>query len=291
MSTNRTDASYTMNLQHHLSAQSTIAIRVAAIAAVTLMTGCAGPSGTTPNPNDPWEGSNRAIYQFNDEFDKGIMRPVSELYAFVVPQPVRTCIHNMFMNLGEIWGAINSSLQGRHEDAINTWGRFMLNSTLGVAGCIDVASANGAKRIPNDFGVTLGVWGLSPGPYVVLPFIGASSVRDTVGTAANFTFNQIDVIGSIPDVAWRNSIYGVEVVSRREALLDVSKTVDRTALDPYSFIRDAYLQRRNAQVLGEQSLAQTLPNYDDDETVDAAEKTLKMDQPISSNKEPKKESK
>ena len=263
-----------MNPKTDLSRRSTRLKRLTGIAAVALVTGCAAPAGTPPNPTDPWEGSNRVIYQFNDEFDKGILRPVSELYAFVTPQPVRTCIHNMFMNLGEIWSAINSSLQGRHEDAINTWGRFMLNTTLGIGGCIDVASANGAKRIPNDFGVTLGVWGVSPGPYVVLPFLGASSARDAVGTAANITFNQIDVIGSIPDVAWRNSIYGVELVSRREALLDVSKTVDRTALDPYSFIRDAYLQLRKAQVLGEKALVQTLPSYEDDEAVEEDDKAL-----------------
>lgn len=276
-----------MNPNTHLFARSRTLTRFAGIAAVALLTGCAGPAGINPNPNDPWEGSNRAIYQFNDEFDKGILRPVSELYAFVTPQPVRTCIHNMFMNLGEIWSAINSSLQGRHEDAINTWGRFMLNTTLGVGGCIDVASANGAKRIPNDFGVTLGVWGIGPGPYVVLPFIGASSVRDTVGTAANFTFNQIDIVGSIPDVGWRNSIYGVEVVSRRESLLDVSKTVDRTALDPYSFIRDAYQQRRNAQVLGEKALVQTLPSYEDDEAVEEDKKALGMNASKNTSKETK----
>ena len=287
MSIKQTDASYAMNPHSSTDKRSCAIARLAGIAAVALVTGCAGPAGTIPNPNDPWEGSNRAIYQFNDEFDKGILRPVSELYAFVMPQPVRTCIHNMFMNLGEIWSAINSTLQGRHEDAINTWGRFMLNTTLGVGGCIDVASANGAKRIPNDFGVTLGVWGLSPGRYVVLPFLGASSVRDTVGTAANFTFNQIDVIGSISDVAWRNSIYGVEVVSRREALLDVSKTVDRTALDPYSFIRDAYLQRRNAQVQGNTALVQTLPNYDDDEAVEEDKKALGMESPKQTSKESK----
>ena len=112
-------------------------------------------------------------------------------------------------------------------------------------------------------------------------------MRDTIGTAANVTFNQIDVIGSIPDVAWRNSIYGVEVVSRREALLDVSKTVDRTALDPYSFIRDAYLQRRNAQVLGEKALVQTLPNYDDDEAVEQDKKALGMDSSKNTSKESK----
>lgn len=263
-----------MNPHTHFFTRSGMLKRFTGIVVAAMVTGCAGPAGTTVNPNDPWEGSNRAIYEFNDEFDKGILRPVSELYAFVTPQPVRTCIHNMFMNLGEIWSAINSTLQGRHEDAINTWGRFMLNTTLGVGGCIDVASANGAKRIPNDFGVTLGVWGVGSGPYVVLPFIGASSVRDTVGTAANFTFNQIDIVGSIHDVGWRNSIYGVEVVSRREALLDVSKTVDRTALDPYSFIRDAYLQRRKAQVLGEKALVQALPSYEDDEAVEADKKVL-----------------
>jgi phospholipid-binding lipoprotein MlaA len=144
---------------------------------------------------------------------------------------------------------------------------------MGLGGCIDVASMNGQPRIANDFGITLGVWGLPQGPYLVLPIIGSSSVRDGAGDVVNLAGNQLDTIGMIRNVPLRNSIWGLEFVVRREALLTVSKTVDSTALDPYSFIRDAYLQRREAQVLGEAD-AQALPDYEDYEDVQADEKAL-----------------
>lgn len=239
---------------------------------VAVLTGCASTKGPE-NPADPWEGMNRNVYAFNDVVDKTILSPVAQLYAFVTPRPVRTCIRNMYMNIGEIWSAINSALQQRHVDAINTMGRFMMNTTLGVGGCIDVASMNGQPRIENDFGVTLGVWGVPQGPYLVLPILGASSVRDGVGSGVDLVGNQIDTIGMISNVPLRNSLWGLEVVVRREALLEVRETIDRTALDPYSFIRDAYLQRRAAQVKGE-AAAQELPDYEDYEDVQADEKAL-----------------
>lgn len=239
---------------------------------VVVLTGCASTKGPE-NPADPWEGMNRSVYTFNDVVDKTILSPIAQLYAFVTPRPVRTCIHNMYMNIGEIWSAINSSLQQRHVDAINTMGRFMMNTTLGVGGCIDVASMNGQPRIENDFGVTLGVWGVPQGPYLVLPILGSSSVRDGVGSGVDLVGNQLDTIGMISNVPLRNSLWGLEVVVRREALLEVRETIDRTALDPYSFIRDAYLQRRAAQVKGEAG-AQQLPDYEDYEDVEADDKAL-----------------
>jgi phospholipid-binding lipoprotein MlaA len=242
------------------------------IMSLVVLSGCAATSGP-PNEADPWEGMNRGTYAFNDAVDRAVFRPVAELYAFVTPRPVRTCIRNMFLNIGEIWSGINSALQQRQFDAINTFGRFMFNTTMGIGGCIDVASMNGQPRIPNDFGVTLGVWGIPQGPYLVLPIVGSSSVRDGFGEIVNFAGNQLDTIGMIPNVPVRNSLWGLEVVVRREALLQVSETVDRTALDPYSFIRDAYLQRRTALVSG-QSDAQSLPDYEDYEKVDADEKAL-----------------
>lgn len=246
--------------------------RMLLIASVAALGGCASTQGPA-DPVDPWENMNRGVYAFNDELDRGLFRPVAELYAFVTPRPVRTCIRNAYLNIGEIWSAINSSLQQRHFDAINTMGRFMFNTTMGLGGCIDVASMNGLPRNPNDFGVTLGVWGVPQGPYLVLPIIGASSVRDGAGDVVNLVGNQLDTIGMIRNVPLRNSLWGLDFVVRREALLTVSKTVDSTALDPYSFIRDAYLQRREAQVLGEAG-AQALPDYEDDEDVEADEKAL-----------------
>lgn len=250
--------------------------RMLAIAATGLLVGCAGTT-VPPNPEDPWEGMNRGTYAFNDAIDRAVFRPVAELYAFVTPRPVRTCIRNVYLNIGEIWSMINSNLQQRHVDAINTTGRFLLNTTMGFGGCIDVASTRGQPRIQNDFGVTLGVWGVPQGPYLVLPFLGASTVRDGVGTGVDFVGNQLDTIGLIPNVRLRNSLWGLEVVVRREALLTVSKTVDSTALDPYSFVRDAYLQQRQALVSGQED-AQELPDYEDYGDVEADEKALGIEQ-------------
>lgn len=239
-----------------------------------ILSGCATQSVTTPIAADPWESSNRAVFEFNDTIDRAVLKPVARAYAYITPQPVRSCINNVFLNIGDIWAGVNSSLQGRHLDAINTFGRVMLNTTLGVGGCFDLASTTGAKRIPNDFGVTLGVWGISSGPYIVLPIIGASTLRDGSGMLVDAYVNQFGYGQQVHDIAVRNSIYGLEVVQRREALLAVSDTVDRTALDRYSFIRDAYLKRRSVQVNGPLTDAESLPSYEDVEAAPADRKAL-----------------
>ncbi|OZI36902.1 hypothetical protein CAL29_00180 [Bordetella genomosp. 10] len=237
-------------------------LRGASLAAAGLtLAGCA--SVQHPDPRDPWEGFNRGVYSFNDAVDRNFLRPISVGYTYVTPQPVRTCVHNMFNNVADVWAAANSMLQGRGLDAINTVGRFLFNTTLGVGGCIDVATANGQPRIPNDFGTTLGVWGFPQGPYLVLPLWGSSSVRDGVGLAGDFVGNSYTSVGAIDNVRVRNSLYGLQIVDRRASLLDATDMVDRIALDPYSFVRDAYLQRRNAMVLGQKGRDE-LPDYDDD---------------------------
>ncbi len=242
--------------------------------AVMLLAGCATKTLGPANPQDPWESSNRSVYEFNDAVDRALFKPVAEAYAFITPQPVRSCINNIFLNLGEVWSFINSSIQGRHEDALNTMGRFLLNSTMGIGGCFDLASMNGAKRISNDFGVTLGVWGVSSGPYMVLPILGGTTLRDGTGKIPDLYFNQYGYGQMVHNVDVRNSIYGFEIVERREALLDVTNMVDKTAPDPYSFIRDAYLKKRAAQIRGTKGEAETLPNYEDFEDVPADEKAL-----------------
>jgi phospholipid-binding lipoprotein MlaA len=241
--------------------------RIFAVTAAGLtLAGCAVQH---PDPRDPWEGFNRGVYTFNDKVDRAVLRPIAVGYTTVTPQPVQSCIHNVFNNVGDIWAAANSMMQGRGHDFVNTLGRFLFNTTLGVGGCFDVATANGANRIPNDFGTTLGVWGFGQGPYVVLPLWGSSTVRDGVGLVGDFTGNQWTSVGAIDNVPVRNSLYGLEVVDKRASLLDASNTVDRVALDPYSFVRDAYLQRRDAMVLGKKANdGSHLPVYDDNEDDD-----------------------
>ena len=241
--------------------------RIATVAAAgALMAGCAAPKN--PDPRDPWEGFNRGVYKFNDSVDRVVFKPVAQAYTYVTPQPVRSCVHNIFSNVGDLWSGANSMLQGRGHDFVNTLGRFLFNTTMGVGGCFDVASANGARKIPNDFGTTLGVWGIGQGPYLVLPFFGSSTIRDGVGLAGDFygrkaTYTSISAIDNVP---LRNSLWGLSVVDARASLLDATNTIDRVALDPYSFVRDAYLQRRAAMVLGQKVGDESaLPNYEDDE--------------------------
>lgn len=242
---------------------------------LTMLTGCVttSPVGSA-NPVDPLEASNRTMFEFNETIDRAVFKPVAEAYAFITPQPVRTCIYNIFLNIGDVWSMFNSAIQGRQVDALNTMGRILLNTTAGLGGCLDLASARGAQRIPNDFGVTLGVWGVSSGPYVVLPIIGSSTLRDGSGKIVDFYVNQVGWGSTVSNVDLRNSLYGLEAVVRREALLDISNVIDRTALDRYSFIRDAYLKRRSAQVRGPGAEAEALPNYDDFEAEATDKKSL-----------------
>ena len=238
------------------------------------LSGCATQTLGPPNPDDPLEASNRVVWEFNDTVDKYVLKPVAEAYRFIAPQPVRTCLNNIFLNLGDVWSGINSVLQGRQVDALNTFGRVLLNTTMGLGGCIDIASETGAKRIPNDFGVTLGVWGVGSGPYIVLPILGPSSPRDGVGRLAGLYVGQVEFVGLINDVNLRNSLYGFQVVQRREVLLDATDIVDKTALDPYSFVRDAYLQRNKAQITGDNGEAEKLPQYEDFEAAEVNDKSL-----------------
>lgn len=216
------------------------------LATAALLAGCAHVQN--PAPSDPWESYNRGMYAFNDTVDRAFLKPIATGYEKVTPRPVRTCIHNIFGNLGDVWSGINSLLQGQGRDFVDTLGRVLFNSTMGLGGCIDVASMNGARKIPNDFGMTLGVWGFGAGPYFVLPFLGPSTVRDAAGTAVSLAspISPTAAIFAIDNVPVRNSIVGLYIVDTRAGLLQADRLVDQIALDKYSFIRDAYLQRRKA---------------------------------------------
>lgn len=248
----------------------------ALLGATTLAAGCA--TVNNPNPNDPWESYNRGMYTFNDTVDRAVLKPIATGYDAIMPDPVQTCIGNVFNNFADVWSAANSFLQGRGHDFVNTVGRVLFNSTMGLGGCIDVASMNGAKRIQNDFGVTLGVWGLESGPYLVLPFLGSSSVRDGAGTVGTFAANVSPVtpVLAMDNVAARNAIIALYAIETRAGLLDADKLVNEIALDRYSFIRDAYMQRRKAQVDSRRAnpalpdySENNLPDYSDDDAPDA----------------------
>ena len=245
------------------------------LGAAVLASGCA--TVTHPTPQDPWEGYNRSMYEFNDTFDRALLKPIAQGYDALTPDPIQTCVHNIFNNVGDVWSAFNSFLQARGHDFFNTVGRVLFNSTMGLGGCIDVASMNGAPRISNDFGVTLGVWGLESGPYLVLPFLGSSSLRDGAARGISFVtgFADTSLYFAINDVPVRNTILGVYAVDTRANLLDADRLVNEIALDRYSFIRDAYMQRRKHQVDSRRNGAAApdysegdLPDYSDDNLPD-----------------------
>lgn len=237
----------------------------AVLGAAALATGCA--TVATPNPQDPWERYNRSMYAFNETVDGAFLKPVAGFYSQMMPDPAESCVHNIFNNLADVWSAINSFLQARGVDFANTMGRVLFNSTMGLGGCIDVASMNGAPRIQNDFGVTLGVWGVPAGPYFVMPFMGASNVRDTTAFVGTLVadVSPLSPVLNLSNHPERNIILGTYIIDTRANLLDADRLVDEVALDRYSFIRDAYIQRRNAMVNSRRNNGDaSLPDYSDD---------------------------
>ncbi len=206
-----------------------------------LLSGCA----TGGNPNDPIEGFNRAMFSVNEGVDKAVIKPVAQGYDAVLPQPVQTGVVNVFSNVADVPTAINNLLQGKPLQALSDGGRFLINSTLGLLGIFDVASLMGLEKHDEDFGQTFGRWGIGEGAYVVLPFFGPRTVRDSVGLAVDI---YTDPIVNIENVPTRNSLAALRIVSKRAELLKADKVVEEAALDKYSYIRDAYLQHRRSEV-------------------------------------------
>jgi phospholipid-binding lipoprotein MlaA len=206
-----------------------------------LLGGCA----STGNPNDPFEPVNRAVYQFNDGVDALVIKPAAELYRAMLPSFVRTGIGNFFSNINDVIVALNNLLQGKIPDAINDVGRILVNTTLGVLGFLDPATELGVEKRNEDFGQTLGYWGLGDGPYLVLPFLGPSSVRDAVGWVGDAYTWPVAYLNPNRD---RNAVIALRIVEGRSQLLEASRILETAALDPYEFVRDAFLQRRRNQV-------------------------------------------
>jgi len=205
---------------------------------LALLGGCAS---TNNNHKDPLEPMNRAIYSFNDGVDKVLMKPVAEVYREVLPQFVRTSVSNFFANINDVLIALNNLLQGKLPDAASDVGRVVVNTTAGILGLFDVATEIGLEKHNEDFGQTLGRWGVGDGPYLVLPFFGPSNLRDGLGRLVDYRTDPITYVDPSRD---RNQLWLARLVSTRAELLDTSKILETAALDPYEFLRDAYLQRR-----------------------------------------------
>ena len=220
------------------------ALRFGMVAIVLLATGCA-TTNQSVSANDPWEGYNRAMYKFNDAVDTAIIKPVAKGYDAVVPDPISQGVSNFFSNLNDISVILNDLLQGKFYQAYRDTHRFVLNTTVGVAGIFDVASLSGLNKNNEDFGQTLGVWGAEPGNYVVLPFFGPRNVRDSFGLVGDILTDPVTYVEG--DDA-RLALIGARVVDTRANLLKAEKVLDEAALDEYSYVRDAYMQRRQSLV-------------------------------------------
>ena len=211
------------------------------------LVGCASiPAGVEPSPQDPWEPFNRSVFEFNEGLDAYLLKPVVAGYRFVLPEFVREGIYNFFSNYNDIYTALYNLLQGKPGYAFNDFMRVAVNTTMGLGGLLDLATPGGLEKHKEDWGQTLGVWGVPAGPYVVLPFFGPSNVRDTFGTVADLESDYLFRL--LPDVALRNSITGLRVVNARNTYYEAGDLLDGAAIDKYSFMRDAYIQRRQYQI-------------------------------------------
>jgi phospholipid-binding lipoprotein MlaA len=218
-------------------------VRWLAILALAATSGCASLGGD--DPRDPFEGFNRGVFAFNDTFDEYIAKPVATGYRNVLHAEVRGRVGNFFSNIQDLFIGVNNFLQGKFEQGVNDWARFTFNSTIGLLGLHDVASEMGLEKHNEDFGQTFGRWGAPPGPYLVLPFLSSSSVRDAGGTAIDWFFAPLT---EVRPIALRNTLYGLYFVNTRAELLDATRLLEEAALDKYVFQRDAYLQRRQSLV-------------------------------------------
>jgi phospholipid-binding lipoprotein MlaA len=205
-----------------------------------LLGGC---SSTSNNPKDPFEGYNRSMYQFNDALDRAVLKPVAQGYQTVVPSPARKMVHNFFSNIDDIFVTVNDLLQFKFKQAAHDFTRVWVNSTFGIFGLFNVA--HNLEKHNEDFGQTLGHWGVSSGPFIVLPLLGPSSLRDGTGLAVDSYYG---VVENIEDIPVRNSLWATNKVDQRAGLLDTEKIIEDTVVDRYSFIRDAYLMRRQSLV-------------------------------------------
>jgi len=218
-------------------------MKMIAVSLVTaaLLGGCA-----TQANKDPLEGLNRGVYKFNDTVDKAALKPIAGAYKAVIPAPLRSGVNNFFSNLGDVVTVINDLLQFKISKAMDDAGRVAINTTFGIGGLVDWASKDGIEKRNEDFGQTLGYWGWKDSSYLVLPFLGPSTLRDTGGLVVDSAF--FDPIGYVQDPTARNRLILTKFIDKRSTFLPGSDLLDEAALDPYVFMRDAYMQRRTNQI-------------------------------------------
>ena len=205
-----------------------------------ILQGCA--TGPNANPADPMEPLNRAVFGFNDGLDRALIKPVATVYDQAVPSLVQAGVGNFFGNINDVWSAANSALQLKPKETIETFMRVTVNTVFGLGGLLDIGTELRLAKNRQDFGKTLGVWGLSTGPYVVLPIFGPSSVRDAVGTLVDGNYDPVTHLNKVPV---RNSLAALRAVDVRADLLSTTNALDEAALDRYSFAREVYFKRRS----------------------------------------------
>jgi phospholipid-binding lipoprotein MlaA len=209
------------------------------VGVLLLLQACA--SVKSADARDPWEPMNRSIYQFNDAIDTVALKPAAQLYVKVLPSMVRTGVSNFMGNLGDVWSMANSALQLKGQATVETFMRINVNTFMGLGGILDVATEMGIEKRREDFGQTLGYWGVQPGPYVVLPLFGPSTLRDAFAFPVDMRGN---VTNNLADQATRNALFVTRLVDMRAGLLKTVDAIKASSLDPYSFVRDGFLQKR-----------------------------------------------
>jgi phospholipid-binding lipoprotein MlaA len=215
---------------------------LAVIAIAAMMLGCSSVPKEYRDPRDPWQSYNRAMFKFNTDFDNAFFKPVAKGYQFVTPEPVDRGVTNFFNNVADLISAVNNALQFKLSRAGTDVGRIAVNSTVGIGGLFDVATNMGLQSYKEDFGQTLGYWGLGPGPYFIIPILGPSSVRDTIGWAGDIVVDPFFSL-SQDEIYWGFVV--LDAVDTRADLLAAGEILDEAAIDRYSFVRDAFLQRRH----------------------------------------------
>jgi len=221
-----------------------------------LMSGCA--TGPNANPKDPLEPMNRKISVFNDTVDENVTKPLAKGYRDYTPQFVQTGVHNFFNNLSDVRSTLNSGLQLKGKETAESFMRVVVNTVFGIYGLFDVATEIKLQRHSEDFGQTLGFWGVGNGPYLVLPLFGPSTLRDTAGFSVD---TSTDAVHAIDDVPTRNQITALRLVDKRAGLLDAANLLEQASIDKYSFTRDAYLQYRRSQIYDGNPPEEDEPDY------------------------------
>lgn len=210
-----------------------------------LLQGCATSSGVAADPRDPWEGMNRKVYAFNEKLDEAVLKPVAQAWVDVVPSFVRTGVRNFMGNLGDVWTTVNAVLQLKGQVAVESAARVVVNSTLGLYGVLDLATPGGIEKRKEDMGQTLGHWGVKPGPYLVLPVLGPATLRDAAALPVDW---QASPGQYFQDASTRTGVALLNVTETRAGLLKATDAVKQASLDPYSFVRDGWLQKREYDV-------------------------------------------